>query len=63
MIQIGGFKIEEQIYESVNSRIFRGKRISDETPVIIKKISQEYHLFQLIYRKIQFVSLKSYIFL
>ena len=42
MIQIGGFKIEEQIYESVNSRIFRGKRITDQTPVIIKKISQEY---------------------
>ncbi len=42
MIQIGGFKIEEQIYESVNSRIFRGKRITDQAPVIIKKISQEY---------------------
>ncbi len=42
MFQIGGFKIEEQIYESVNSRIFRGKRVSDDAPVIIKKISQEY---------------------
>ncbi|HMV41408.1 MAG TPA: AAA family ATPase [Leptospiraceae bacterium] len=42
MIQIGGFKVEEQIYESVNSRIFRGKRTSDNTPVIIKKISQDF---------------------
>ena len=42
MNQIGGFSIAEQIYESVNSRIFRGARISDKTPVIIKKISQEY---------------------
>jgi predicted ATPase/class 3 adenylate cyclase/tRNA A-37 threonylcarbamoyl transferase component Bud32 len=42
MIQIGGFKIDEQIYESVNSRIYRGKRITDDIPVIIKKISQDY---------------------
>lgn len=42
MIQIGGFKVEEQIYESVNSRIFRGKRITDDAPVIIKKISQDF---------------------
>ena len=42
MNQIGGFRIAEQIYESVNSRIFRGTRISDNIPVIIKKISHDY---------------------
>jgi len=42
MSMIPGYQIETQIYESANTLIFRGKRIRDMFPVIIKVLKNEY---------------------
>ncbi|MBF0396311.1 MAG: AAA family ATPase [Desulfobacterales bacterium] len=41
-IKIPGYNISEQIYESVNSTIYRGVKIATNTPVIIKYLRKEY---------------------
>lgn len=42
MITIPNYQILQQIYESANSLIYRGKRITDEQPVILKVLKQDY---------------------
>jgi len=42
MIDISGYKIFNNIYESSNSMVYRGTRISDNKPVILKTTNAEY---------------------
>jgi len=42
MIDIPGYQILTQIYDSFNSEVYRGIRQSDRTPVIIKILKQDY---------------------
>jgi hypothetical protein len=39
---IPGYQIENQIYESANTIIFRGQRIKDMCPVTMKVLKREY---------------------
>jgi serine/threonine protein kinase len=42
MIDIAGFQVEEKIYESVRSVVYRAKQIDGERPVILKTLKEEY---------------------
>ena len=42
MIDIAGFQVEEKIYESVRSVVYRAKQIEGERPVILKTLREEY---------------------
>jgi serine/threonine protein kinase len=42
MISISGYEIKEKLYRSSMSLIFRGKRESNEQPVILKVLKREY---------------------
>jgi len=42
MVNIAGYQILTQIYDSSNSQVYRGIRQSDGTPVIIKILKQDY---------------------
>ncbi|NJL39579.1 MAG: AAA family ATPase, partial [Leptolyngbyaceae cyanobacterium SM1_4_3] len=42
MIHVLGYQIIEQLYESTNSRVYRGCRISDRQAVILKMLKQSY---------------------
>ncbi len=42
MITIPGYEINNQIYESINSEVYRGIRHLDQQPVIIKVLKQNY---------------------
>ena len=42
MIDIAGFQVEEKIYESVRSVVYRAKQIEGERPVILKTLKEEY---------------------
>ncbi len=42
MITIPGYQIRENIYKSGNSLVYRALRDSDDQPVIIKVLQQEY---------------------
>ncbi|MGB3207772.1 MAG: AAA family ATPase, partial [Crinalium sp.] len=42
MIEIAGYQILTQIYESANSRVYRGVRESDHLPIIIKVLKKDY---------------------
>ncbi len=42
MITIPGYQIRKNIYESVNSLVYRAHRDSDDQPVIIKVLKGEY---------------------
>jgi len=35
MISLPGYQIDELLYESRQSRIYRGKRLDDDLPVIL----------------------------
>jgi len=39
---IAGYEIREKIYESANSLVYRGSRQSDNQPVILKMLKQDY---------------------
>ncbi len=42
MIDIAGFQVEEKIYESVRSVVYRAKQIEGDRPVILKTLKDEY---------------------
>jgi len=42
MINLSGYQINEEIFISYNSTLFRGIRSSDKKPVIIKLLNKEY---------------------
>ncbi len=42
MIDIPGFQVEEKIYESVRSVVYRAKQIEGDRPVILKTLKDEY---------------------
>jgi serine/threonine protein kinase len=42
MIVLNGYQILSQVYESVNSEVYRGIRTTDNQPVILKVLKQEY---------------------
>lgn len=42
MIRLTGYKIKEEIFKSDNSSIYRGTRVSDNYPVVIKLLNREY---------------------
>ena len=42
MIDIAGFQVEEKIYESVHSVVYRAKQIEGDRPVILKTLREEY---------------------
>ena len=45
MITLPGYHITEQIYESYRTLVYRGCRLSDQKPVIIKVLKHEYPTF------------------
>ncbi len=42
MFRLTGYKIKEEIFKSGNSSIYRGTRVSDNYPVVIKLLNREY---------------------
>ncbi|GAB4290883.1 MAG: hypothetical protein Fur0025_25870 [Oscillatoriaceae cyanobacterium] len=42
MLNIPGYKVTEQIHTSENSLVYRGMRLADEIPVIIKLLNHDY---------------------
>jgi predicted ATPase/signal transduction histidine kinase/tRNA A-37 threonylcarbamoyl transferase component Bud32 len=44
MITIPGYHINKQIYESLNSRVYRGCREEDNFPVVLKVLREDYPL-------------------
>lgn len=42
MIVLNGYDILAQVYESVNSEVYRAIRIADNQPVMLKILKQEY---------------------
>ena len=42
MIDIAGFQVEEKIYDSVRSVVYRAKQIEADRPVILKTLKEEY---------------------
>ena len=42
MINVPGFQIDNKIYESVRSVIYRGKKLEDDRPVILKTLKETY---------------------
>ena len=50
MIDIPGFQIEEKIYDSVRSVVYRAKETAGDRPVIIKTLKEEYPIPQEILR-------------
>ncbi len=50
MIDIPGFQIEEKIYDSVRSVVYRAKQTAGDRPVIIKTLKEEYPIPQEILR-------------
>ena len=50
MIDIPGFQVEEKIYESVHSVVYRAKQIEGDRPVILKTLKEEYPVPQEILR-------------
>jgi predicted ATPase/tRNA A-37 threonylcarbamoyl transferase component Bud32 len=43
MLTLLNYQISSQIYESVNSLVYRGHRKKDNQPVILKMLKQDYH--------------------
>ena len=44
-IQISGYIITEELYAGIRTLVYRGKRLSDSTPVVIKLLRNEYPSF------------------
>jgi hypothetical protein len=44
MINLPGYHLSEQLYESDNSRVYRGYREADQLPVVLKVLRDEYPL-------------------
>jgi predicted ATPase/signal transduction histidine kinase/serine phosphatase RsbU (regulator of sigma subunit) len=42
MFEVSGYQITEQLHESANSWIYRAHRITDEQPVVLKILKQDY---------------------
>ncbi|MBE9563450.1 MAG: hypothetical protein IMF12_11380, partial [Proteobacteria bacterium] len=42
MLTIPNYQIKEQIYESINSTVYRGIKNKDNQPVILKMLKQDY---------------------
>ena len=42
MLTISGYRLTTQLYESTNSLIYRGYRLSDEQPVVLKMLKDAY---------------------
>jgi len=42
MLTISGYQIQEQLYESAHSIIYRGRRKADDQPVVLKLLKNEY---------------------
>jgi histidine kinase len=42
MVAIAGYQIVEKLYESAKSLVYRGMRVKDEVPVILKVLRHEY---------------------
>jgi hypothetical protein len=42
MISVPGYKISEKIHQDTRNVLYRGRRETDETPVLIKTPSSEY---------------------
>ena len=42
MLVISGYNIQEQLYESGHSIVYRGQREADDHPVILKLLKNEY---------------------
>ena len=42
MIDIPGFQVENKIYDSVRSIVYRAKQIEGDRPVILKTLREEY---------------------
>jgi hypothetical protein len=42
MITISGYQTLEKIYESANSLVYRGRRIQDNQPIILKVLKEDY---------------------
>jgi predicted ATPase/signal transduction histidine kinase len=45
-MQIDGYSITEQIYANKRTLVYRGERISDRSPVVLKLMAQEYPSFE-----------------
>ncbi len=50
MIDIPGFQVEEKIYDSVRSVVYRAKQLEGDRPVILKTLKEEYPVPQEILR-------------
>jgi predicted ATPase/signal transduction histidine kinase len=46
MVQLSGYQILEPIYEGTKTLVYRGRRTSDQKPVVIKLLRNEYPDFQ-----------------
>jgi predicted ATPase/signal transduction histidine kinase/tRNA A-37 threonylcarbamoyl transferase component Bud32 len=44
MITLSGYRVQEQIYESASSKVFRAIRDRDDLPVILKLLNEDYPL-------------------
>ena len=42
MFSLEGYEIGEQIYLSSNSRVYRGQRLADNQPIVLKFLNQDY---------------------
>ena len=42
MLMISAYRLVAQLYESVNSLIYRGRRMSDEQPIVLKMLKDAY---------------------
>jgi len=42
MMAISGYQINEELYESANSLVYRGRREGDNHPAILKVLKQSY---------------------
>ncbi|HEY9644609.1 MAG TPA: serine/threonine-protein kinase PknK, partial [Coleofasciculaceae cyanobacterium] len=42
MLKIPGYRIQTQIHESLNSRVYQGFRVQDHLPIIFKILKKDY---------------------
>ena len=42
MLELPGYRLTQTIYESENSRVFRGRALHDDRPVIVKTPTSEH---------------------
>lgn len=42
MLELSGYRIEQQIHQSSNTRVYRGQRLSDDKAVVLKQLNHEH---------------------